>query len=470
VSTVGRKRARSIARWLSESPGVGTALTAVATTPRTALTVADLAAVRAGRSPIQPLERVVVPVALSGIDGSNRERRRVCQIEVANDRDAIVRWLHGVAVNDNTFRAYSREAERVLQWCLVEKGKPLSSMTVDDAIEYREFLIALPRPELAWHWQTRRADWIGEKSHARTSPNWRPFEGRMSAASIERGLRIVRGLFAWLQEVGYLAGNPWAAVTTTLKSHTQFRSGGKRRQKGTEKSLSRAEWAAVLDVIDSMPAGERQARAALLVRLGAMAGMRREELANATTEWIEGHDKGRLTLNIVGKGGVPREVPMAADLIDALGDYLEARGLARDPTDCPPSTPLLAKLAEEIDLTAKEARRNGAGPDRRIALTPARLYAIVRRLIEQAAEIMEGRGDDKLAAQLRRRARAHALRHTFGTQCAEQGIPIPIVQDWMGHASPETTAIYFSARAGRRFDLIDKAFGGRDREGAKGDA
>ena len=461
VARVGRQRARSIARWLSDSPGVGKALTPIATTPRTALTVADFAAVRAGRSPIQPLERLVVPVAMSGIDGTNRERSRVCQIDVVTDRDAIVRWLHGVAVNDNTRRAYSREAERVLQWCLVEKGKPLSSMTVDDAIEYREFLIALPRPDMAWHWQTKRDDWIGAKSHPRTSPNWRPFEGRMSAASIERGLRIVRGLFTWLHEVGYLAGNPWAAVATTLKSHTQFRTSGKPRKKGAEKSLSREEWDAVLGVIDAMPAGERQARAALLVRLGVMAGLRREELANATTQWIEAHGKGRMTLTIVGKGGVPREVPMAAELIAALGDYLEARGLPRDPTECPQQTPLLAKLADEIDLTAPEPKTADERPDPRVALTPARLYAIVRRLIEQAAEVLEGQGDDKPAAKLRRRARAHALRHTFGTQCAEQGIPIPIVQDWMGHASPETTAIYFSTRAGRRFDLIEKAFGTR---------
>ena len=98
----------------------------------------------------------------------------------------------------------------------------------------------------------------------------------MSAASIERGLRIVRGLFAWLHEVGYLAGNPWAAVATTLKSHAQFRTAGKARNKGAEKSLSREEWAAVLGVIDAMPAGERKARAVALVRLGAMAGLRRE--------------------------------------------------------------------------------------------------------------------------------------------------------------------------------------------------
>jgi integrase len=34
------------------------------------------------------------------------------------------------------------------------------------------------------------------------------------------------------------------------------------------------------------------------------------------------------------------------------------------------------------------------------------------------------------------------LRHGFGVACVEQKIPLPIIQKWLGHAKPETTAIY----------------------------
>lgn len=34
------------------------------------------------------------------------------------------------------------------------------------------------------------------------------------------------------------------------------------------------------------------------------------------------------------------------------------------------------------------------------------------------------------------------LRHGFGVACIERNIPVNVVQKWLGHASPNTTAIY----------------------------
>lgn len=38
-----------------------------------------------------------------------------------------------------------------------------------------------------------------------------------------------------------------------------------------------------------------------------------------------------------------------------------------------------------------------------------------------------------------------ALRHTFAVEAGQKGIPLSIVQRWLGHARIETTAIYASA-------------------------
>jgi len=421
------------------------------------LIAATLAVLRSRAGGIVPLERIVLSFELSGIDGTNRDRQRVCQLNVHDDRDAIVRWLHAVATNENTFRAYQREAERVLAWCVYEKGKPLSSMTVDDVIEYREFLVALARLTDGWHWRTRRGDWVGEKSHPRSSPNWRPFEGRMNRTSIERSLRVARSLFRWLQQQAYLAGDPWAAVNCSLKSHTAFRTAADTSRHVQEKSLSREEMEAVRAAAESLESQEARARATAILALGALAGLRREELASATTDWLVRAARGRLTLKITGKGGVPREVPLLAEVELAVSDYLEARGLPRVPHKCPTGTPLIARLRDEPGAwrktaTSKTAERH---PD---ALTPARIYAITRRLIERAARALETESDGNGAKELRGRAFAHALRHTFGTQCAERGVPVPVVQSWMGHRKAETTARYFSPRAGQLFDLMDQAF------------
>jgi integrase/recombinase XerC len=44
-------------------------------------------------------------------------------------------------------------------------------------------------------------------------------------------------------------------------------------------------------------------------------------------------------------------------------------------------------------------------------------------------------------------ATAHALRHFHGSQLAVRGVPLPIIQQLMGHANPATTMISTSASA-----------------------
>jgi integrase len=42
-------------------------------------------------------------------------------------------------------------------------------------------------------------------------------------------------------------------------------------------------------------------------------------------------------------------------------------------------------------------------------------------------------------------ANCRGLRHGFGIRAAERNVPPPLIQRWMGHASPDTTAIYLDA-------------------------
>jgi hypothetical protein len=79
-------------------------------------------------------------------------------------------------------------------------AKPMSSLLVDDCEAYKHFL-ANPDPRF-----------VGER-FARHSPCWRPFaSGELSAESQRYAIRELRGAFAWLVDVRYLAGNPWTAV------------------------------------------------------------------------------------------------------------------------------------------------------------------------------------------------------------------------------------------------------------------
>jgi site-specific recombinase XerD len=46
------------------------------------------------------------------------------------------------------------------------------------------------------------------------------------------------------------------------------------------------------------------------------------------------------------------------------------------------------------------------------------------------------------AAGVTKEATIHSLRHSWATHLVESGVNIRVVQLWMGHASPTTTAIY----------------------------
>jgi integrase len=46
------------------------------------------------------------------------------------------------------------------------------------------------------------------------------------------------------------------------------------------------------------------------------------------------------------------------------------------------------------------------------------------------------------AARLDEAHRFHDLRHTFGTRCAQAGVPMRTLQEWMGHRDLSTTQRY----------------------------
>lgn len=377
---------------------------------------------------VAPLERLAVPSELDGRFGTNRVAGSQV-LEASNDYEAVLAWLAARAGgNANTARVYRREAERLLLWAVFERRRPLSSLTVDDAIAFRGFL-ADPQPAERW---------VGPKSKLRMSPDWRPFEGPLSARSVQYAITVVTSLFEWLTRQRYLAVNVFAALPRELVRSAASEVDPDRLPGDANRFLTTAQWTVVRQVLKGLPDEERSLRTRFAVLLGYATGLRISELVDARVGRLKAHlleEEGSsyLTLSVVGKGGKVRSVPFVPELEELLNEYLFARGLPAW-QECQRrgqnGTRLLATLRAE---GSEEA-----------SLNPKTIFRDVKGALQLAAEAVDRRGHPE-DARVFTRASTHWLRHTFGRHAMAQNVKPNVVQSVLGHASLATTTLYSSA-------------------------
>ena len=70
-----------------------------------------------------------------------------CQIKAQNDLEAVNCWLEHHRFNENTYKAYYKEAKRFLTWCLYERGAALGELKVQD---FERFIQFLKNPPAHW--------------------------------------------------------------------------------------------------------------------------------------------------------------------------------------------------------------------------------------------------------------------------------------------------------------------------------
>jgi len=204
VPKLGEKGATRIIAWLrgyeaSLGPLPGHALAPIRTQP-----APELIQTRCRETGIVPIEAFVAPELLAGRSGSNRHPLQP-RVEAADDHHAILSWLATKSGSPNTERAYRKEAERLLLWAIIERGKALSDLSVEDCAAYRDWLSMLGRVSVEqWPFRLAPDEWIGKRNTPRFSPNWRPFDGPLSATSVRQALTILSSMFEWMVRVRVL--------------------------------------------------------------------------------------------------------------------------------------------------------------------------------------------------------------------------------------------------------------------------
>ena len=314
---------------------------------------------------------------------------------------------------------WPRQCDRATVQELMTLSFMADDFKLDDTLAYRAFLAFIPD------------GWISRVKAAPGTPGWSSFRGQISAASQAQAMTIIGAWFDWLVNAEYLRGNPWRLI----------KKAGQARAEDTRALDTKAITERAMDeieaFIDRQEPSAARARARFIVSFLSSTGLRSAELLSAKVEDIRVEAEG-VFLRVIGKRAKVRDVLLVDQAVQALDDYLRARGLG-SVEHAPPGAPLLSSLEDCMAPVGYQT-----------------LYKTTRRWLERAVMFFDLAKSEKsrLAG-----ASAHWLRHTFGTRAVALGAPFDVAQAQLGHANINTTmSLYSRAPLARRAAELRKAW------------
>ena len=330
------------------------------------------------------------------------------------DTEAVRAWVRAKAGSQATAKGYRREASRFLLF-LQERNLTLNSCNADDCLAYMALLQNVP------------SAWIGRQHAGIGQASWAPFAGPLSIPSQRQAIKVIGACFGWLVAARYLAGSPWVLVNR--------RTGDDRdANELASRAIEPESWDQIIVAMDALALAEPGAeRMRFLFLFLKASGLRAAELLEARlgdfrSEW------GQVYLQVHGKGSKNRVIPITQDGRLALDRYLVHRGVT---LEAQPQQPLLSSLTQPGQ-----------------ALRYVSLYQSLKVWLNRAIN-----SSGLTLAQKTEAAKAspHWLRHTCATRYLENGAPIDVVGQLLGHADPRTTAKYTRAQIRRVADELEKA-------------
>jgi integrase/recombinase XerC len=166
-------------------------------------------------------------------------------------------------------------------------------------------------------------------------------------------------------------------------------------------------------------------RAVILTSL--LAGLRADELLRANVGDLRRRDDGAV-IQVHGKGGNDRSIPVELALVEVLEAYLDSRAV-RFPATAKGRCPTVSGLAAWPPTAALFVGSDG---DR---ITRGTLQYRVLRAFRRAG----------IDGDRPRGALVHGLRHTFATELANAGVSVYSLMRLLGHESMVTSQRYVTA-------------------------
>lgn len=316
----------------------------------------------------------------------------------------FVRSLQARKMSPHTIAGYERDLRTVAELAAAQAGVPLSDLEVQ-ALGGRLMRAAFAE-----------------------------FSAPRSAASVNRAWSAWNRFLTFCVAEGLLEGNPMAAVP-------------RPRQPARAPKPLLGEGDAAVTLLERIAAGARKARDPWVERdlvvlaLGLLTGMRSAELLGLTIGSIGGFPGDR-RIQVVGKGGKTRSLPVEPGLERLIDAYLDSRMRRFNLASLPRSAPLL------VDTRNRPLQRGG-------------LQYLVRQCYRYAG----------ISDRVQKGTLVHALRHEFATRLAERGASAHELMELLGHASIVTGQNYIAstarqvraaARANPIYPVLDRLSSGGD--------
>jgi site-specific recombinase XerD len=238
------------------------------------------------------------------------------------------------------------------------------------------------------------------------------FAAPRAVASVHRAWSTWNSFFSFLVAEQVVAGNPMPAVDRPRAPLPQPKP---LRGEDTPEELLAAVSRSEGRQRDPWPE-----RDVAVLALALCAGLRLSELLALRVGSLGGRP-GERRVDVAGKGGRPRVVPIEPELDRALVAYLDSRVHRFGARSVRPESALL------VDRRGEPLRRGG-------------LQYLVESCYRRAG----------VTDRVPRGARLHALRHTFATRLAEDGASAAEIMRLLGHASLASSQTYIEVTGGQQ--------------------
>ena len=356
-------------------------------------------------------------------DGSRGQNRQLNKGRTTanTDYEAVSIWLNRFRNSPHTQQSYRKEIERLYLWT-INRGQPLSDLTLEDMEEYKLFLKD-PQPKQEWC----------APPVTRSAKSWKPFSGPLGVASQNQALTILNTAFIFLTQMGYLKYNP-----LQLLYKRDLRQQINKNDK-IDRYLEHDLWDFLWDFIQKQnhetPRGAMEyERRLFLFSLLYMLAPRLSEVANHKMNSFAA-ERNKWWWQVTGKGNKTAKIPVPDDMLNALKHYRSFLGLSPLPSSMD-NTPLIMDLKRQRGLTRKA------------------IYLIVKQTVYVASLQLDKHSPDK--AEKLRRASTHWFRHTSITHQADSGVDIRHLKATARHASITTTQRYMHEEEDTWHDDVNK--------------